>query len=360
MERSWLDWEWAWEDGDIKGGEVNMSISAGTSGACQSRQQIWDYYRYPLQQVEERVRRVLEWQGDLIARIGNYSFCGGGKRLRPLLAIVASRLEDEKNFDEDVIIIASAVELIHTASLLHDDVLDEAVIRRDKDSARVLWGNKASILVGDHLIAQGFSAAQSIRDETINDTFVMACHLMTQGETLQIANRLNLELTEKDYLRIIEYKTAALISATCELSAIVAKMSPKKQKALARFGLYLGMAHQMIDDALDYCGKSHLLGKTVCKDFREGEVTLPLLHLLSRCGKNEKNKVDKLLGKAGLSEKDLNQVLNLIKGYKSIEYSVAKAHEAVRAAKGSLCCYPDSIHRQALMHLADYVISRDH
>ncbi|MBI1822599.1 MAG: polyprenyl synthetase family protein, partial [Nitrospirae bacterium] len=323
------------------------------------RQQVWEYYQYPLQQVEDRVRQTLDSQGNLIANIGKYILNGGGKRIRPLLAIIASNLDGERNFREAAILIASAVELIHTASLLHDDVIDDAVKRRNKDSARIIWGNKASVLVGDHLYAQGVSIAESLRDHAINDIFLEACRLMTEGETLQLTYHRNLDLTEEIYFRIIKYKTAALISATCRLSAIVAKMEPEKQETLARFGLQLGLAYQIVDDTLDYTGNSQLLGKSICKDLRDGEITLPLLHTLSRCGKREKKKVEEILRMDKPSDKDLQQVLNLMNRYKSIEYSINKAHESVKAAKDNLFSYPDSIHRQALLLLAEYAVSRD-
>lgn len=336
-----------------------MAKSPTETGFFKTRQQVWEYYQYPLQQVEDRVRQTLDSQGNLIANIGKYILNGGGKRIRPLLAIIASNLDGERNFREAAILIASAVELIHTASLLHDDVIDDAVKRRNKDSARIIWGNKASVLVGDHLYAQGVSIAESLRDHAINDIFLEACRLMTEGETLQLTYHRNLDLTEEIYFRIIKYKTAALISATCRLSAIVAKMEPEKQETLARFGLQLGLAYQIVDDTLDYTGNSQLLGKSICKDLRDGEITLPLLHTLSRCGKREKKKVEEILRMDKPSDKDLQQVLNLMNRYKSIEYSINKAHESVKAAKDNLFSYPDSIHRQALLLLAEYAVSRD-
>jgi octaprenyl-diphosphate synthase len=167
-------------------------------------------------------------------------------------------------------------------------------------------------------------------------------------------------MTEEMYFRIIKCKTAALISATCRLSAIVAKMEPEKQDTLAQFGLQLGLAYQIVDDTLDYIGDKQILGKSLGKDLRDGEITLPLLHLISSCGKGERKKVEEALRMNELSQKALLQILNFMKQYKSIEYSMNKARESVEAAKVHLFSYPDSIHRQALLYLTDYVISRDH
>jgi len=337
-----------------------MAKSPPETGFFQTRQQVWEHYQHPLQQVEDRISKTLDSQGHLIANIGKYILNGGGKRIRPLLAIIASNLDGERNFGEAVILIASAVELIHTTSLLHDDVIDDAVKRRNKDSARIIWGNKASILVGDHLYAQGVSIAESLRDHAINDIFLEACRLMTEGETLQLTYHRNLDFTEEIYFRIIKCKTAALISATCRLSGMVAKMEPEKQEMLAQFGLQLGSAYQIVDDALDYIGNSQIWGKFLGKDLRDGEITLPLLHLLSRCGKEERKKVEEALRTGKVSHKALLQILNLMRQYKSIEYSMNKARESVEAAKVNLCSFPDSIHRQALLYLANYVILRDH
>ena len=336
-----------------------MTVSPGEISYFQMRQQVWEYYQYPLQQVEDRVKETLDSQGDLIAKIGNYVLDGGGKRIRPLLAIIASNLDGGTGFKESVVLIATAVELIHTASLLHDDVIDHGLTRRGKDPARLVWGNKASILVGDHLIAQGVSAAESLRDHSINDVFMEACRLMTRGETLQLTHHGNLDMAEEVYFQVINYKTAALISATCRLSAMVAGMKPDRQETLARFGLHLGMAYQIVDDTLDYMGKRQLLGKSICKDIREGEMTLPLLHMFSKCGKREKKKIQDALRNDKLAHKDLRETLNLMKRHKSIEYSMNKARESVKIAKDNLYFYPDSIHRQALLLLADYVVSRD-
>jgi len=336
-----------------------MATALTEAGFFQNRQKVWDHYLLPLQKVEDRLKKTLISQSNLIAHIGKHILIGG-KRIRPLLAIIAANLNGERNFGEEVILIACAVELIHTTSLLHDDVIDDAVKRRNKDSARIIWGNKASILVGDHLYAQGVSIMESLRDHEMNDVFLEACRLMTEGETLQLSNLRNLNLTEKIYFRIIRYKTAALVSATCRLSAIAAKMETEKQETLAQFGLKLGLAFQIVDDTLDYIGNGQIMGKSIRKDLRNGEMSLPFLHLLSSCGKKEREKFQEAFRTSILSPSVFREILGLMKKYGSIEYSMNKARESVESAKDSLSLYPNSIHRQALLHLADYVIYRDH
>jgi octaprenyl-diphosphate synthase len=325
-----------------------------------SREQIWEYYRDALQLVEKEIQTVLESQGNLISRVGRYIFEGGGKRIRPLLVVITSKLADKVPPKQAVILLATAVELIHTASLLHDDVLDDADTRRGRDSPRLLWGNRASILIGDHLWAQGVQYAQQLQEHSINSVFNEACCLMTRGESLQLENKRNLELTEEEYLEVVRHKTAALISAACKMSGILSDLPKENQEGLAQFGLHLGLAYQIVDDALDYVADESLFGKSICKDLREGEVTLPLLHALSQCTDAEREVVRAAFKKNVLSEEELVQIVNLVNRYQSIQYSLDRAREAVETAKKCLYFYPDSPHRQALLMLADFVVSRNH
>lgn len=321
-------------------------------------ERLWAYYHMDLQLVEAELQKILASQGNLISEIGDYILKGGGKRIRPLLAIIISKLHADKPPETALISLATALEMVHTASLLHDDVIDNAARRRGKDAARLIWGNKASILVGDHLYAQGVSLAESLQDHSVTGGFLSACRKMTAGETLQLSHLGDLEMTEEIYLQIIEYKTAALISEACRLSAIVSKIDVEKQEAIAQFGFNIGLAYQIVDDALDYVGDGHVFGKNVCKDLRDGGITLPLLHLLSRCGRSERDLVSKIIGLEKISRKKILEILNLIKEYKSVEYSMEKARQLIGKSKKHLALYPDSIHRRALFFLADYVISR--
>jgi octaprenyl-diphosphate synthase len=353
---------------------------------------VWDFYRDGLLRVEERIKKSLDSEVSLINAVAHYILSSGGKRIRPLLLIITSRLNDHQAKegptsglarggpgrggiggwpegaphgpphinDEAEVLLASSVEFIHTATLLHDDVIDQADVRRGKKSAHTLWGNQASILVGDYLYTQAVSFALRLASQEVNTTLADACRQMTEGETLQLSQHGNLEVTEQEYLKVIQYKTASLLSATCRLGAIVGGLEAEKQEALARFGLYLGIAYQLADDTLDYIADQELLGKSLGKDLNEGKITLPLLHLLSNCRDQEREKVKRIVKADGITERNLQEILALMQHYGSIEYSLKKARESVEAAKKTLNLLPPSLHLQALFVVADYVVSRDH
>jgi len=253
--------------------------------------QVWEYYRDELQQVEDTIKKSLNSQVNLINEITHYILSSGGKRIRPLLLIITSRLNGREPNNHPEVLLASSVEFIHTATLLHDDVIDQADVRRGKKSAHTLWGNQASILVGDYLYTQAMSCALSLASQEVNSVLAEACRLMTEGETLQLTHHGNLEVTEQEYLKVIQYKTAALLSATCRLGGIVSGLDLDKRESLARFGLHLGIAYQLADDTLDYIADKDLLGKSLGKDLKEGKITLPLLHLLSNCPGRERERV---------------------------------------------------------------------
>ena len=322
--------------------------------------QVWEYYRDELQLVEDTIKKNLNSQVSLINEVAHYILSSGGKRIRPLLLIITSRLNGREANNHPEVLLASSVEFIHTATLLHDDVIDQADVRRGKKSAHALWGNQASILVGDYLYTQAMSCALSLASQEVNSVLAEACRLMTEGETLQLTHHGNLEVTEQEYLKVIQYKTAALLSATCRLGGIVSGLDPDKREALARFGLHLGIAYQLADDTLDYIADKDLLGKSLGKDLKEGKITLPLLHLLSNCPGRERERVKGIIKMDGITERDLREILALMKRYGSIEYSLKKATESIEKAKKNLNFFPPSLHRQALFVVADYAVSRDH
>ncbi|MGH7275226.1 MAG: polyprenyl synthetase family protein [Nitrospiria bacterium] len=322
--------------------------------------QVWEYYRDELQQVEDTIKKSLNSQVSLINEVAHYILSSGGKRIRPLLLIITSRLNGREAIDHPEVLLASSVEFIHTATLLHDDVIDQADVRRGKKSAHTLWGNQASILVGDYLYTQAMSCALSLASQEVNTVLAEACRLMTEGETLQLTHHGNLEVTEKEYLKVIQFKTAALLSATCRLGGIVSGLDLDKREALAGFGLHLGIAYQLADDTLDYIADKDLLGKSLGKDLKEGKITLPLLHLLSNCPVRERERVKGIIKMDRITERDLREILALMKRYGSIEYSLKKATESIEKAKKNLDFSPPSPHRQALFVVADYAVSRDH
>ena len=320
--------------------------------------EVWHHYRAELDEVESQIQRSLDSPVSLINTVGRYVLSSGGKRFRPLLLLISSRLCGCQG--KDHIPLASVVEFIHTATLLHDDVIDEAEIRRGKRAARTLWGNQASILVGDFCYAQAICEAIRFNNFEINRLLADTCRRMTEGESLQLASDGDPDLTEEVYLKTIEYKTASLIATACLLGGIVSQATAEKKEALSRFGVKLGMAFQVADDTLDYVAEKEKLGKLLGKDFREGKITLPLLHLLQHCVPEDGNRIRGMLARGEAKEEELRIVLALMDRYGSIAYAIQRAREFVEQAKKELSVFEESVHRRSLCIVADYVVSRDH
>jgi octaprenyl-diphosphate synthase len=322
--------------------------------------EVWDFYRADLERVEDTIQKSLNSPVALINEVANYILSSGGKRIRPLLLMITSRLNGEHGHDQADVLLASSVEFIHTATLLHDDVIDQADVRRGKKSAHTLWGNQASILVGDFLYTQAVRLALGLASQAVNITLADACRLMTEGETLQLAHHGNLEITEQEYVNVIRYKTGALLSATCRLGGILSGLEEDDQESLAQFGLHLGIAYQLADDTLDYIANEDLLGKSLGKDLMEGKITLPLLHLINNCSGREREKVKAIVKADSISPEELQDILFLMKKNGSIDYALRKAIDSTEKAKKKLDFTLPSTHRQALCVVADYAVTRDH
>src|SRR3972149_2767286 len=251
---------------------------------------VWDLCREDLQRVEEQIHSDLKSNLSLISIMGSHLINSGGKRFRPLLMILTSRLAGYtgKSHTE----LASVIELIHAATLFHDDVIDEASTRRGNKTARMLWGNQASILVGDYLYAKAQCTIVSFHNHDLNETITEATRKMAKGELAQMAFNGDLSITEEDYLEIIGNKTASLMAATCRIGAILGECSSEQRTEFESFGWNIGMAFQLADDTLDYIANKAKFGKSVGKDLEEGKVTLPLLALLTRCSQADAEKME--------------------------------------------------------------------
>ncbi|MEK7702890.1 MAG: polyprenyl synthetase family protein [Nitrospirota bacterium] len=319
---------------------------------------IWIRYKKSLDLVEGEIKRGLDSKVSLINDVAQYTLMSGGKRIRPLLLIMSANI-GSGGLDPQFTILGSVVEFIHTATLLHDDVLDNAKTRRGQLAARNRFGNQASILVGDFLYTRAVCRIVSLENVEMNYLLSTTCSKMTEGETWQLAHTSDFDLTEKQYLEIIAYKTASLISASCKLGAILANLSSDQKESLASFGHYLGIAFQVADDTLDYVADKKRLGKALGQDIKEGKMTLPLIHLLSHCEKKEKAALIDLI-RNGKAQKDLSRILSLMEQYGSIVYAQKKAAGFIKKAKTKLQSFPASIHRESLQTIADYIISRDH
>jgi octaprenyl-diphosphate synthase len=318
--------------------------------------EIFKSYETELQITEERIRDIFKSPVFTIPLIGKYILDGGGKRLRPLILLLSSELS---GYGGDVrLTLAGIIESIHTASLLHDDVVDEAEVRRGKSPAHSIWGNQVVILVGDFLYSNALRLAVHQKSQSIMEALSEATTRMTEGEILQLAKTGDPEITENDYLDIISAKTAALISAACRIGAILGSLPEEKENALARFGMKVGTAFQMADDILDYMAEEDELGKRLGKDLREGKITLPLICLLKTVTDEEREEVKKII-KEGLRKNGLKRILKLFRKYHMIESSLRKAQALIDNAKAELMIFPNSRAREALFSIADYTLARN-
>ncbi|MFQ5588571.1 MAG: polyprenyl synthetase family protein [Nitrospiria bacterium] len=321
--------------------------------------QVWADHKELLSETEEQIQRGLQSKVELVNTVTHHILNSGGKRIRPLLLIISAHLCDY--LEKERIFLTSAIlEFIHTATLLHDDVIDNAEVRRGISPARVLWGNQASILVGDYLYTLALSHALQMDNFEVNSLLATTCLRMAEGETLQLYHNGDLNLSEDTYLQIIEYKTAMLISASCKLGGMISKSSEERKEALSQFGKNLGMAFQVADDTLDYVADGARLGKSLGEDLKEGKITLPLLHLLQHCTTEEKAFLDGIMTSKNTLATDLQKVITLMKNYGSIDYAINRAQGFANAAKSALSVFSASPHKDALLTIADYVVHRDH
>src|SRR5437764_1916771 len=264
---------------------------------------VWDAYRSELDGVEDQIHKNLDSSVPLVNTVAAHILSSGGKRIRPLLLTLCARLCGYTG--TDVYILASLVEFIHTATLLHDDVVDDADLRRGRRTARKVWGNQVSILVGDYLYSKAICQIVGFRNQAINEVLSEACRKMAEGEVLQLYYNGNPQITEFEYLRIVEHKTAGLIAAACRIGSIIGNAPLDKQAALFRFGQHLGTAFQVADDTLDYAANGDRLGKSLGQDLRQGKATLPLLHLLQHCSDQDRHMIKDRMATRTLTEADL-------------------------------------------------------
>jgi len=333
---------------------------ASSTASFANIDQVWEACRDDLQALEGHIRCAIDSSAPIINHAASYLFCSGGKRIRPLLLVLSARLCNEHQRQDRLLLLASAVEYIHTAALLHDDVLDDAAMRRGRDTARLLWGNKASILVGDYLYVQAIDQVITLGNTAIEAALAETCRSMVEGEVLQLSHRRNVHISASDYLKIIDHKTACLISTTCMLGALLGGAAASKTAALAQFGRHLGIAFQLSDDALDYSASQHKLGKALGQDLYEGKITLPLLHLLSACTRDERAVVEQIIERGETPAHDLDTILRLMDRYQSVAYTLEESRQYTALAIEELRAFAPSLYRDALEIVADYVVSRDH
>lgn len=318
---------------------------------------VWEAYRDELGGVEDQVRKNLDSSVTLVNTVAAHILNSGGKRIRPLLLLLCARLCGYSGRDHHQL--SSLVEFIHTATLLHDDVVDDADLRRGRQTARKVWGNQISILVGDYLYSKAIAQIVEFRSQGINEVLAEACTKMAEGEVLQLYYNGNPAMPETDYLKIVEHKTAGLIAAACRMGAIIADAPEDRLDALFRFGQFVGIAFQVADDTLDYTADGERLGKTLGQDLRQGKATLPLLHLLKHCSDADRQMIKDRMETRTLTEDDLSRLIHLMEEMGSLAYAMERAHTFIAAAQRELSLFEDCTAKRALMVAADYMVTRD-
>ena len=310
-----------------------------------------------LQKVEHLIESKLKSDVDLIQKMSNHHLKSGGKRLRALLTLGSAKLSGY-NLGERDINFSACVELIHSATLLHDDVIDESSIRRGVKTTNSIWGNQSSILVGDYLLSRCFEIMVDDGDLEILKLLSSTSAKIAQGEVLQLQHKGEADLLEDTYIDIINLKTASLFSAATKTGACIAGSNEKEKKALESYGKNLGLAFQIADDALDYYGKDKFFGKEIGKDFFEGKVTLPLIIVFQKANDEERSFLKEILKKKTRNEDDFSETLALIYKYKAVEASMKRAEYFVNVSYDSLGIFPDSEDKRILQNLTSFSLNR--
>ncbi len=316
--------------------------------------QIRELVRLDFEAVDQTIRRRLSSDVALINQVAEYIIGGGGKRLRPLLVITAARAcayEGRHHID-----VASVIEFIHTATLLHDDVVDRSDLRRGKDTANSVFGNEASVLVGDFLYSRAFEMLTEIGEVGVMSVMAKATNVIAEGEVLQLMNCNDPDTTEQRYLDVIKCKTAMLFEAGTRVAAILAKQGDEIETALREYGVRLGVAFQLRDDVMDYSASVEQMGKNIGDDLAEGKPTLPLIHAMNNGTEKERKTIRKAIEEGGLDE--LDTVRSAIESTGGLEYTARLATEEADAAIAALQILPESVHRDALAALARIAAAR--
>ena len=310
-----------------------------------------------LQKVENLIQEKLRSEVNLIQKMSNHHLKSGGKRLRALLTLESAKLTGYKEDKRDINL-AACVELIHSATLLHDDVIDESELRRGVKTTNSIWGNQSSILVGDYLLSRCFEMMVEDGDLEVLKLLSSTSSKIAQGEVLQLQHKGEADLLEETYIDIINLKTASLFSAATKTGACLSGSNEKEKKALESYGRNLGLAFQIADDALDFYAKEKLFGKEIGKDFFEGKVTLPMIIIFQKGNKEEKNFLNEIMKKEKRTEQDFSNTLSLINKYKAVEATFKKAEYFVNVSYDALAIFPDNDDKKILQNLTSFSLNR--
>lgn len=308
---------------------------------------------------EELIKSIPSEQPNLLYNASKHLIKTGGKRIRPAILLLAYRAVNGKGDVERALPIAAAVELIHTATLIHDDIIDKSTMRRRTQTVNDRWGNEAALIAGDLLFSKAFGIIGSHEDRKLSEVMSRACMSLAEGEVLEMLHTGNIGMTEEVYLEIIERKTASLFEACAECGAILAGADEKQLNALTQYGYYLGVGFQIVDDILDVIAGEFKLGKPIGLDITLGKPTLVVLHALKVASDGERKALEKIIKGEVNSASDINEALEIIKGTNSISYASKRAKSLIKKAKTGLEGLKDSTAKKALELVADYAISRD-
>src|SRR5579864_5809044 len=327
-------------------------------GRTLSSIEIFDLVRHDLDAVEREIGLESIASVEAVTYIGQYLQTGGGKRLRPILVLLCGRLCGQSS--PGLIRMAAVVEMIHTATLVHDDVIDMAKTRRGRPSINVVWGNHTSVLAGDWLYMQAFHVALRERNFTILDVLINLTQMMVEGELLQLDRIGKIGVTEADYMELIDRKTASLFSACARLGAVCANAGEEVEARLGEYAWNLGIAFQLVDDILDFTSREKILGKPVGNDLREGKVTLPLIYALDTADAEERKLVETVLADGNYDQVPFSKILHVLNRHRGIERAQERAESFTEKARAIIAEFPESPYQRALAAVTDLVTARDH
>lgn len=310
-----------------------------------------------LNDVESRLREISASSNPLIAEVNRYLFQKGGKRIRPALLILSAKMCGYKGADH--VFWSALVEIIHTASLIHDDIVDNSTLRRGQDTVHAKWGANISVLLGDFLYIQSIALALKTKIYPLIDLLADVTVAMVEGELIEFSMSGRADLSEEVYLEILDKKTAALFSCACRIGGLLAGISPGQQEKLHEFGTSLGLAFQIVDDLLDFKGEEKSMGKPVLSDFREGRITLPLIHAVSAARGRDRARLVELIENRKTRSDAPRQVRDIVLAAGGLDSAYERAADYVRKAKESLAEFPAAEHRQSLERIADLVLQRN-
>jgi octaprenyl-diphosphate synthase len=333
-------------------------MGLGKLGQALTAREVFELVRDDLVLVEKEIHRESVASVDAITAISQYLQEAGGKRLRPSLLLLSSKLIGDGG--ESAIRMGAVVELIHAATLVHDDVIDAAQTRRGRPSTNVQWGNHTCVLAGDWLYMQAFQIALRERNFHVLDLLIGLTQMMVEGELLQLERIGRINVTEADCMELVDRKTACLFTVCAKLGALVAGADSQTEEKLGEYAWNLGMAFQLVDDVLDFTAREKTLGKPVGGDLREGKVTLPLVYALERASTDERRSVERVLADRHYENVPLQQVLGLIEKYDGIERVRERAHAFTDKARQVIGEFPESPYQRALHGITDLVTDRDH